>query len=296
MKRSIAVLVLLLTVSCVATPAETEVIRFGLIADTHAHDVDSPLEGKWMSRTEERLTTFITAMNAWAPSFIIELGDFVNGWVVLGAEPGDPARIPDILAWANALYNQFDGPAYHVIGNHDVYNLDKPQYLEILGMDATSYSFDVGGYHFVVLDVQVAEDGSDLAHTYTGVAGFVTEAGLDWLRADLAATQMPTIVCVHQPLDDFIEEWGRATVSNQDELQQLFVSDGDVIAVFQGHEHDNIHNVIEGIHYVTFEAMVDQDTPPTWAQITLDPVSQTIVIEGFGVQESYSLSYSIDEE
>lgn len=267
------------------------IVRFGLITDVHAHDLDSPLEGKWMSHTEERLSAFTTAMNEWGPDFVIELGDFINGWVVLGADPGDPARIPDVLAWANGSYEQFDGPAYHVIGNHDLYNLDKAQYLDALSIDVTYYSFDVGAYHFIVLDVQYAEDGADLAHTYTGVAGFVPQPEFDWLRSDLETSNQPTIIFVHQMLDDFIEEWGRPTVINQLELQQLFAEDGDVIAVFQGHDHANVHNVIDGIHYVTFEAMVDQNTPPTWARISLDPDSRSIVIQGVGVQASYELSY-----
>jgi len=283
-------LVLILALPHLAFGAD-DIVYFGLIADVHAHDLDSPLEGKWMSHTEERLSAFTTAMNEWQPDFIIELGDFVNGWVVLGADPGDPARIPAILAWADSLYNEFDGPAYHVIGNHDVYNLDKSQYLEILDMETTSYSFDVGGYHFIVLDVQYAEDGSDLTHTYTGVAGFVPEPQFERLRSDLETSEQPTIIFVHQMLDDFIEEWGRATVLNQTELQQLFAADGDVIAVFQGHDHANVHNVIDGIHYVTFEAMVDQDTPATWARISLDPICRSIIIEGFGAQASYELPY-----
>ncbi|MCK5212711.1 MAG: metallophosphoesterase [Dehalococcoidia bacterium] len=277
---------------------EDEVVRFGLITDMHAHDLDSPFEGKWMSHTAERLTAFTTAMNEWAPSFIIELGDFINGWVVLGAEPGDPARIADILAWADGLYDAFDGPSYHVIGNHDLYNLDKSQYLEILRMEATSYSFDVGSYHFVVVDVQFAADGTDLQNTYTGIAGFVPEAEFEWLRVDLASTDQPTIICVHQPLDETAEEiefWGRPLVLNQDALQALFAEDGDVIAVLQGHDHTNNHQIIDGIHYITFEAMVDQGTPATWAQISLDPVSQSIVIEGFGVQETYELFYPSQE-
>lgn len=268
-----------------------DIVRFGLITDTHAHDLDSPLEGKWMSHTEERLSAFITAMNEWAPDFVIELGDFINGWVVLGADPGDPARIPDILTWADELYDQFDGPAYHVIGNHDLYNLDKSQYLNVLEMDTMYYSFDAGSYHFIVIDVQYAEDGSNLAHTYTGVAGFVPEPEFEWLRVDLKAAERPTIVFVHQMLDDFIEEWGRATVLNQIALQQLFAADGDVIAVFQGHDHANVHNVIDGIHYVTFEALVDQETPPSWASITLDTLAQTITIAGTGDQASYVLEY-----
>ena len=270
---------------------ESDVVRFGLITDVHAHDTDSPLEGKWMTHTEERLAAFTSAMNAWQADFVVELGDFLNGWIVLGADPGDPARIPDVLAWADSLYAGFDGPRYHVIGNHDVYNLDKEQYRTILGIDRTFYSFDVGTVHFVVLDVQYAEDGSDLAHTYTGVAGFVPGPELDWLRADLAASGRPTIVFVHQMLDAYVEEWGRALVANQPEIQAILASDGDVIAVFQGHDHDNRHSVSGGIHYITFEALVDQGTPPSWAQITLDPTARTILIEGVGDQADYTLDY-----
>ena len=270
---------------------ESDVVRFGLITDVHAHDTDSPLEGKWMTHTQERLAAFTSAMNAWQADFVFEFGDFLNGWIVLGADPGDPARIPDVLAWADSLYAAFDGPRYHVIGNHDVYNLDKKQYRTILGIDPTFYSFDVGTVHFVVLDVQYAEDGSDLAHTYTGVAGFVPGPELDWLRADLAASGRPTIVFVHQMLDAYVEEWGRALVANQPEIQAILASDGDVIAVFQGHDHDNRHSVSGGIHYITFEALVDQGTPPSWAQITLDPTARTILIEGVGDQADYTLDY-----
>ena len=287
------VLVLLLVVAfCFTAGAEdASIVRFGLITDVHAHDTDSPIEGKWMTNTEARLGVFTDAMNVWAPDFVVELGDFINGWVVLGADPGDPARISDVLAWADTLYGRFDGPRYHVIGNHDVYNLDKPTYREILGTEATTYSFDVGAYHFIVLDVQFAEDGSDLAQTYTGVGGFVPEASLEWLRADLAASAAPTIVFVHQMLDAYVEEWGRAIVANQPDVQEALVEDGDVIAVFQGHDHNNVYHDIDGIHYVTFEALVDQGTPPSWAEITLDPVARTIVILGEGDQATYALEY-----
>ncbi len=73
------------------------VVRFGLFTDLHAHDIDSPLDGKWMTHTAERLNAFTDAMNADSVDFVIELGDFINGWVVFGADPGDPARIPSIL-------------------------------------------------------------------------------------------------------------------------------------------------------------------------------------------------------
>ena len=123
------------------------------------------------------------------------------------------------------------------------------------------------------------------------MAGFVPPAELAWLEADLAASDAPTVVFVHQMLDDFIAEWGRPTVLNQDEVRAMLAADGDVIAVFQGHDHANAHRVIDGIHYVTFEALVDQGGPPSWASVTIDTVAGAIHIVGAGDQASYKLSY-----
>jgi len=270
----------------------TDDLRIGIVTDIHAHDIDSPLEDKWMTHTAERLRTFTDAMNAWPAELVIELGDFVNGWVVLGAHPGEPDRIPDILSWADGLLAEFDGPRYHVIGNHDVYNLSKEQYLDRLGMEATAFSFDAGMYHVVVLDLQYDEQGADLTHTYTGVQGWVPSDEIAWLRADLATTARPTIVCVHQMLDVDVSRFqGYPLVGNCLEVRRLLAESGVVIAVFQGHEHDSRYTQIDGIHYVTFEALVDQGTPASWAYVTLDPASQTITIAGAGEQEDYSLKY-----
>ena len=60
---------------------------------------------------------------------------------------------------------------------------------------------------------------------------------------------------------------------------------------FQGHDHDNSYHEIDGIHYVTFEALVDQGTPPSWARITLDPSARVIAIVGEGDQADYVLEY-----
>ena len=291
--RGMVVWAALLAAALAASATQTpSLVRFGLFTDLHAHDIDSPVEGKWMTHTAERLNAFTAAMNSAGVDFVIELGDFVNGWVVFGADPGDPARIPSILAWADRLYAGFLGPRYYVLGNHDLFNLDKASIRQILGLDRTYSSFDAGVFHFVILDVEYAEDGSDLANTFSGVAGFVPDAELDWLRADLAThAARPTVVFVHQMLDSYIEEWGRPLVSNQAIVQSVFEDAGNVIAVLQGHDHRYAHAVIAGIHYVTFEALVDQGTPPSWALVTLDESSRTLSIDGVGDQPSAVFTY-----
>jgi len=270
-------------------------LQLGLFADLHAHEVDSPGEGKVMANYAERLQAFVDDMSAWQADLVIQLGDFVNGVYVQLAPYVDVERIPLVLEDALALLAGYAGPVYHVIGNHDVYSLSKQEFLDRTGDAETYFSFDAGAFHFVVLDAQYDRDGNDLAHMFWGVQGNIPEAELDWLRDDLAATDRPTVVCIHQPLD--VESstltGENPIVINNHDVMNVLVASGVVVAVFQGHDHENRHSIIDGIHYVTFQAMVDhaEPTEPSWARITLDNDARTIVIAGHGDQADLTIAY-----
>ena len=105
-------------------------IRFGLCADVHKdviHDADA------------RLKTFIDRMNREEVDFIVQLGDFCRPY--------------DYNRGFLDIWNQFEGPRYHVLGNHDTDGgFTRKQTLEFWGSKDKYYSFDLDGYHFVVLD------------------------------------------------------------------------------------------------------------------------------------------------
>jgi alkaline phosphatase len=247
-----------------------------------------------MINWEERLTACVEAMHAWPADLMIQMGDLVNGRFVLGGMLVDAARIPAILETVDAVYAHFTGPRYYVLGNHDLFDLTKDAFLERVAAEQTFLSFDAGSYHIVILDVQSRADGSDRAHEFWYMPGFLPPQQLDWLRADLAEHDAPTIVCLHQRLDlDYHVEHGGPEVTNHLEVRDLLVEDGDVIAVFQGHDHEGGYSRIDGIHYVTFRSLMDRTggVPPTWAHVTLDPDQKVIRIVGEGEQEDYELPY-----
>ncbi len=269
-------------------------LRIGVVADVHAHDANSPTEHKVMTNYEPRLAAFVDAMNAWPADAVFELGDLVNGAFVMGAPLGDPARIAAILSSVVDAMAKFSGPEYFVLGNHDVYDLSKAEFLAEVGTPATTWSFDLGGYHFVGLDEEFSKTGQPYGHSFWVVPGTVPPDELTWLRADLAATTLPTVVFVHQPLDaEFESLAGGPPVTNRTEVQTILSGSGHVIAVFQGHAHENAHTVLDGVHYVTFAAMVDEDEPtaPSWAAVTLDPEARTVRIDGAGRQANVEFSY-----
>jgi Icc protein len=102
-------------------------------------------------------------------------------------------------------------PAHYCLGNHDLAAWNKvaeaandPRYGKKLvqqkfGMKDRYYSFDHGGWHFVVLDyLRVSEPGKFTAE--------IDPEQLSWLRDDLTANKTkPTIVVTHAPLVSAVE-------------------------------------------------------------------------------------------
>jgi alkaline phosphatase len=292
-----AVLVASLALVADGDDTNTGILRVGIFTDLHAHDTDSPFEGKVMTTYPERLGACVKAMNAWPADIVIQLGDFVNGAFVMGADLGDPARIVDILDSTEAIYAELDAPRYYVLGNHDMYDLSKEEFLAHTAATATYLSFDAGAYHFVILDAQYNKKGEDIGHAGWVVQGNVPQPEIDWLKEDLASTDRPTIVCVHQRLEidkDLLSGGGPQVLHNK-EVQKVMEDSGVVIAVFEGHDHTNAHTMINGIHYIEFDQLTDEhDSRPSWAYVTLDPSSRTIAIKGEGDQVALDLQYWSD--
>lgn len=285
-------LIALAALASLAVVGAAAPVRIGVVTDIHAHDTNSPVEHKVMTNYAERVGAFADAMRAWPADAVVELGDLVNGAYVMGAPLGDPTRIPGLLDQVTRTLTTWGGPTYYVLGNHDMYDLSKAEFLSAVGAHATTWSFDLGGFHIVALDAEFTKTGQDFGHSFWIVQGTIPAAQLDWLRRDLAATSLPTVVFIHQPLNE-MQDLGGPSVSNWADVRAALAGSGRVISVFQGHAHENRHEVIDGIHYVTFAAMVDDDvpTPPSWAAVTLDAETRTVTIDGAGRQDDLEFTY-----
>jgi 3',5'-cyclic AMP phosphodiesterase CpdA len=204
------------------TPASSDALRFGIIADVH-QDV--------MHDGERRLRLFIDEMNRARPDFIVQLGDFCV-----------PHQRNDAFM---KTWNGFAGRRYHVIGNHETdggYSRD--DVVEYFGMERRYYSFDESGVHFVVLD------GNDRGGTSGGYPRFVADDQMTWLRNDLAAAERPTVVLIHQPLDSSDGVDNRAAVRELLEESNRTPGHARVIAVVAGHSHVDYCRLVNGIYYL----------------------------------------------
>jgi len=216
-------------------------VKIGMISDLH--------HLQFGQDEEKRITAFMDAVMKESPDFIIQCGDFCR-----------PVGSDAIMR----QWNRFKGPKHHVLGNHDMDVCSKETIMKLWGMQAPYYSFDMNGFHFIIMDRNYfkKEDGS-LADYDAGNWGntastrsFTNQAQLDWLKADLAAATNPVIVFMHQPvfISDFFQEIGNAgeILSIFDNANLVAGEQGKnsrVAAVFMGHDHDDRYGERNGVHY-----------------------------------------------
>ncbi len=201
-------------------------LTFGVIADVH-QDI--------MHDGVERIAAFTSEMNHQQVDFIAQLGDFCV-----------PKSENDSFMDA---WRTFNGPRYHVIGNHDTDGgYARDQTVAYYGMPARYYSFDQKGIHVAVLD------GNDAGGVSSGYARYVAQDQLDWLKSDLTATDLPSIVFIHQPLDNPSGIDNRLAVRLI--LEQINAAAGwnKVFAVFAGHAHVDYARQLNGIYYISINS------------------------------------------
>ena len=174
---------------------------------------------------------------------------------------------------------------HYVLGNHCVDRLEKEEFLGIVGQEQAHYSFDRGGVHFVILDACFREDGAAYGRrNFKWTDANIPAAQLEWLEADLAAGRGPAILFAHQRLD----EADSHSVRNAARVRESLGRSGRVVAVFQGHSHQNAIQDIAGIRYCTLAAMVEGNAPESNAYAVLRIAGDgSIRVEGFRRQRGY---------
>jgi predicted phosphodiesterase len=252
--------------------------RFGIVTDSHYADADT-IGSRYYRQSLDKLTECVELMNAQKVDFLIELGDFKDQ----DNPPMEQSTIKNLQA-VEKVFQRFNGPTYHVLGNHDVDSISKGQFLTNIkntDIDPVNryYSFDFNGIHLVILDANYRADGTDYDHgNFDWTDANIPPTELNWLRQDLVVARGPTIVFTHQLLDGS----GSVYINNAGDVRQILKQSGKVLAVFQGHHHSGSYSLIEGIHYYTLKAMVEGagEENNAYAIVEVLP-DQSITITGY---------------
>jgi len=252
-------------------------LKIGLVTDLHYAD-KPPAGTRHYRESQTKLTEAGLKFEKEQPEFVVELGDFIDAADSVQTEKS-------YLKTINAQFSELPGKKHYVLGNHCVFTLTKQEFLEGVGQKKSYYSFDSGGYHFVVLDSCFRGDGTPYGRkNFKWTDPNIPAAELDWLKSDLKVTSKKTIVFAHQRID-VENHYG---VKNSPQVRQMLEESGKVLAVFQGHSHRNDVKRINGIHYCTLVAMVEGSGTDNNGYSTLEILSDdTLKIHGFKKQASY---------
>ncbi len=148
-----------------------------------------------------------------------------------------------------------------MVGEHDWYLDMGEKWRELFG--EPTYSFDLGGVHFVVLNSVIEEDFWT-ARKMKPMERMKTVAGLDnntqrpftvgeeqrtWLAADLAKipTSTPLVVFSHSPLYKLYKPWNFWT-DDAEEVQAI-LRRFRTVTVIHGHTHQLLTNRIGNIDF-----------------------------------------------
>jgi hypothetical protein len=274
------------TLACSATFARramsagdtTPALRVGLITDLH--HADKTHEGtRYYRETIGKLSDAAKQFATDAITLVVELGDLIDAADSVETEQR-------YLKTINRELAMISDDRHYVLGNHCVDTLTKAEFLDGVEQQESYYSFDRGEFHFIVLDACFRNDGASYGRKNSKWNDAnIPAQELEWLRSDLNSTHRKTIVFVHQRLD-VITDHG---VKNCLEVRTILEESGKVLAVFQGHSHQNDLNDIGGIHYCTLMAMVEGTGIESNSYSVLELEGDgTLCLKGFQMQSTYN--------
>jgi 3',5'-cyclic AMP phosphodiesterase CpdA len=265
-----------------AEETKIEPFTFGLVTDLHY--ADKPKAGsRYYRDSVAKLEQCVTTLNENKLAFTVQVGDFID-------KAPDKSTELGYLKTIRKTFDEYKGEKYFVLGNHDLATLSKSEFLGNCGatIEKSFHSFDKAGFHFVILDANFLKDGTPYdSGNYNWTDTWIHTAQREWLADDLKqAADKKALVFVHQNLHDEKNAHG---IKNAPLTRKVLEEAGNVLAVFQGHDHRGAYKQIEGIHYFVLKALVEGPTLKnnSYGVVSIDAENK-ISIDGFGRQEDRS--------
>ncbi|CAN1136409.1 Manganese-dependent ADP-ribose/CDP-alcohol diphosphatase [Linum perenne] len=289
---------------------------FGVIADVQYADITDGHSFLGVPRYyRHSINVLQRAVHNWNhrqnPRFVMNFGDIVDGNC-------PKHQSLDSVKKVVSEFDKFNGPVYHMIGNHCLYNLPRKDLLPLLTIQSRDlcayYEFSpVPEFRFVVLDgydisaIGWSEDNPKTIQAlevlkkknpnsdknspeglvgverrflkYNGAVGREQLEWLDGVLQDATKLNQKVIVCCHIPLDPGVSLPG-SLLWNYDEVMDLVHKHSCVKVCLSGHDHNGGYSIdSHGIHHRSLEAALECP-PGTDAFGCIDVYDNRLVLSG----------------
>lgn len=287
-------------------PVEAQVeprvpFRFGVIADPQFAPVPNTygVKTRFYSNSVWKLTEAIAKLNQEKLEFVITLGDVID-------------RYWESFQYVLPLYDDLKHEKFFLLGNHDFNVPDEylRSVVRTVGMPARYYDFSRGEYRFIVLDGneislfatregsserllaerRLAELKANHAQNAQTFNGSLSDTQFAWLQQKIheaVAAGQKIIIFNHYPVfpAHALNLW------DSERIVKLACDTPNIVAYFNGHNHEGNYGQIEGKHFLTFRGMVE--TPVETAYAIVEALPDRLEVKGYGIQESRTLKFPL---
>ncbi len=174
------------------------------------------------------LEKFMAEIPREKPDLIIDAGDLIESRVRYNRLPQKSAE-KELAAALGIITKNY--PVHHIIGNHEVFSLDKNNIKFFTG-ESNYYNFNFRGYNFIILDSNFTlsnEKDIDPTNAVPGAdKGFIPKKEKEWLIYILENNSQ-NIIFTHHPLYN---------IKNNPELENILKAySRKIIMTVNGHKH-----------------------------------------------------------
>lgn len=262
-------------------------MKFAIVNDAHigSYRLNKGIYRKGTIHAERLLNEFVNRMNqSFKPDFVVQGGDMVQD-TSLEADKDNYKKGLNILS-------KLDCPVYHLIGNHELKNLDEKFLKNILGYKKLYFCIDNANFRFIFLFPKRSHRTKKIKIDYLQ---------LEWLKSKVK-TNKKIILFSHYSLVP-IDTTGNFWFSERPDLTYVqnykaflkIINNKNIKLAFNCHLHWNKKMTLNGVNYITVQSLVENTSgevegPPANAYTLIEVDEQLAKINIFG---DGGLSYEV---
>lgn len=224
-------------------------MKIGIFTDSHYSSAELMFGKRYNSKSLKKIEEAFSYFQKEKCGFVICLGDLID------REESHISEIENLKKVA-AVISESGIQTYCVMGNHDAFSFNTDEFYEILGHDCRPCKKDINGKTFLFLDACYFKSGR---HYKPGDTDWTDTCLPDSsvLKKQLEESSGDTYIFMHQNIDPNIITNHR--LANDAEVRGVLEKSGKVKEVYQGHYHPGKHSEHNGIRYITFPAMCENE-------------------------------------
>ena len=223
-------------------------MKIGIFTDSHYSSQEITCGNRYNSQSLRKIQEAYQAFEQENCDLVICLGDLIDKESSHAKETENLKKVAHVIRKSSI-------PTVCVMGNHDAFAFTQKEFYELLG-GCQPKTMEKEGKKLLFLDACYFKNGN---HYLPGDSDWTDTfyPDVDTLKAQIMDSAEDIYIFLHQNIDPNIQR--NHCLFNADEINHLLLNSGKVKAVYQGHYHKGCQSIHNGIRYVAYPAMCENE-------------------------------------